>query len=251
MKLSYSDIEKIAETELSAFLGGLVKSEKEIKPIPIIKFAYHYLGLRLVHTRLSDDGQILGLTTYIDTDIKLRRYGKSETIKILKNTVLLDESLKDTQLWQTDELGRCRFTIAHECAHHIIYRMIPEEKREIINKKYSTRIVSPKEMKTIEDWSEWQANALGSALLMPKKYIALMLNKRRLTYYGKRLNRPDQHIFFTMCRKLSVSETMLRYRLEKLGYLQFLSSIDYSDPTDIICSNDIDRILSKEESNYA
>ena len=251
MKLSYNDIEKIAETELTAFLGGLVKSEKEVKPTPIIKFANHHLGLRLVHTRLSDDGQILGLTTYIDTDIKLRRYGKSETIKILKNTILLDESLKDTQLWQTDELGRCRFTIAHECAHHIIYRMIPEEKREIINKKYSTRIVSPKEMKTIEDWSEWQANALGSALLMPKKYIALMLNKRRLTYYGKRLNRPDQHIFFTMCRKLSVSETMLRYRLEKLGYLQFLSSIDYSDPTDIICSNDFDRILSKEESNYA
>ena len=251
MKLRYNDIEKIAETELSTFLGGLVKSEKEIKQIPIIKFANHHLGLRLVHTRLSDDGQILGLTTYIDTDIKLRRYGKPETIHILKDTVLLDESLKDTQLWQHGDLGRCRFTIAHECAHHIIYRMIPEEKKEIINKQYSARIVSPKEMKTFEDWSEWQANALGSALLMPKKYIALMLNKRRLTYYGRRLNRPDQHIFFSMCSRLSVSETMLRYRLEKLGYLQFLSSIDYSDPIDIICSNDFDRILSTEESNYA
>jgi Zn-dependent peptidase ImmA (M78 family) len=251
MKLSYNDIEKIAEAELTAFLGGLVKSEKEIKSIPIIKFANHHLGLRLVHTRLSDDGQTLGLTTYTDTDIKLRRYGKFETIHIHKNTILLDESLKDTQLWQNDELGRCRFTIAHECAHHIIYRMIPEEEREKINKQYAARTISSKEMKTLEDWSEWQANALGSALLMPKKYIKLMLNNRRLKFYGKRLNRPDQHIFFTMCRKLSVSETMLRYRLEKLGYLQFLSSIDYSDPSDIICEDDFHRLLSTEESNYA
>jgi hypothetical protein len=251
MKLSYEDIERIAENELIAFTGGLVKSEKLIKAINIEDFAVNHLGLRIVHTRLSDKGDIIGLTTYVDTNIELRRYNRADKIHVLKATVILDESLRASQAWQHDDMGHIRFTVAHECGHQIIYRMIPESKRASLDLKYSARTLSPRQMKSLEDWSEWQANALASAILMPKRYIALMLNKRRLTYYGKRLNRPDRHIFYTMCRRFGVSATALRIRLEQLGYLQFLSSLEYSDPTDIVCSYDFDRILSTEESNLA
>ena len=251
MKLSYNDIERIAEDELTKFFGELTKSEKQIKAINIDDFAAHYLGLRVAHTRLSDNGDIIGLTTYVDTNIELRRYNRIDKVHVLKDTVILDESLRASQAWQHDDLAHIRFTLAHECGHQIVYRMIPESKRAKLNLKYSARTLSPRQMKSLDDWSEWQANALASAILMPKKYIALMLNKRRLTYYGKRLNRPDRHIFFSMCRKFGVSETALKIRLKKLGYSQFLSSLEYSDPMDIICNDDFDRILSKGESYYA
>lgn len=251
MKLSYSDIEQIAENELTAFMGELVKSEKLVRAIPIENFAAYHLGLRVVHTRLSDNGQILGLTTYVDTNIELRRYRRVDKVRVLKDTVLLDESFRPAQAWQNRNFEGSRFTLAHECGHQIIYRMMPEDKREKLNMKYSARAFTPRQMKSLEDWSEWQASALASALLMPRKYIALMLNSRRLKFYGKRLNRPDKHIFDSMRMRFGVSESALKIRLAKLGYLQFLTSIEHSDPLDIIYSDEYEKLLTIEDAHYA
>ena len=99
---------------------------------------------------------------------------------------------------------------------------------------YSARTVTLGEMKTLDDWSEWQANALAAALLMPKRYIVLIMSGKSITYYGKRLNTPDRFKFDSMCSKFEVSKTALTLRLRQLGCIEFLSSIDYYDPTDEI-----------------
>ena len=238
MVLSRNDIEKIAEAELVSFTGGLVRGERSIRALPVEDFAMHHLGLRLIYTRLSNDGQTLGVTTYADTDISLNRYCRIDTIHVLKDTVLLDECMKDSQDWQHGEVGRRRFTVAHECAHQILYRREPENRRTELQQQYSARAFSLREMKSLDSWGEWQANAVAAALLMPKKYIALMLNGRRITYYGKRLNNPDRFIFDSMCYRFGVSKTAMKLRLRELGYLQFLSALDYYDPLDIICDDD-------------
>jgi len=238
MKLSYNDIERIAETELISFTGGLVRSAWAIKPIPIEEFAVNHLGLRIVYTRLSNNGESLGITTYADTDIELNRYCKKEKIHVLKDTILLDECLRVSQEWQHSERGRKRFTIAHECAHQIVYRMESSGRQSELELKYSARTFSLREMKILDSWSEWQANALAAALLMPKKYISLLLRGRRITYYGKRLNHPDKFIFDDMCYKFGVSQTALTLRLKQLGYINFLTALDYYDPTDILCEAD-------------
>ena len=238
MKLSYDDIDRIAENELIRFTGGLVRQERSIKPTAIENLAMHYLGLRIIYTRLSNDGQTLGITTYADTDIKLNRYCRAETIHVLKDTILLDECLKESQDWQHSELGRRRFTIAHECAHQILYRMESENRQTELEQQYSARTFSLREMKTLDSWSEWQANAMAAALLMPKKYIALMLNDRRINFYGRRLNRPDRFIFDSMCYRFKVSKTAMKLRLRQLGYAKFLTELEYYDPLDIFNDND-------------
>jgi hypothetical protein len=241
MKLSYNDIERIAEAELKSFTGGLTRSAWAVKPIPIEEFAVNHLGLRLVYTRLSNNGESLGITTYADTDIELNRYCRKEKIHVLKDTILLDECLQDSQDWQHTERGRKRFTIAHECAHHIIHRKEPEHRQTELQQKYCSRSFSVGEMKSLDDWSEWQANALAAALLMPKKYISLLLRGRRITYFGKRLNHPDKFIFDDMCYRFGVSKTALTLRLKQLDCIDFLSTLDYYDPSDIVSDKDYTR----------
>ena len=240
MKLSYADIEHHAEVALNGFMGALTNHQKWIKPIPIEYFTTRFLGLRLEYIRLSDDGNTLGMTTYSDTRIKLRRYLRSEIINVPKNTVLIDERLMEPQqLFEPDkEIGHRRFTIAHECAHQMLYRMESKNRRGEMDCRYSTRTYSLRELKSLDDWCEWQANVLAAALIIPKKYVDLLLGNRRLTLYGKRLNRPDRLLLCNICNKLKVSHTAMSLRLQQLGYMSILPLDAFYDPTDVECDND-------------
>ena len=53
--------------------------------------------------------------------------------------------------------------------------------QEACRRKYSARTAySLRELKTREDWNEWQANVLGAAILMPQREIDLAV-----AYYAK------------------------------------------------------------------
>ena len=57
--------------------------------------------------------------------------------------------------------GKRRFTLAHECAHQILFQMETDKIREACRRKYSARTAySLRALKTREDWNEWQANVL-------------------------------------------------------------------------------------------
>jgi Zn-dependent peptidase ImmA (M78 family) len=238
MKLSYKDIEQIAFSSLSEHIGGLTSRMEYIRPVPIESFATHYLGLRIEYTRLSDDERVLGITTYVDTEIKLRRYLRDATINVSANTLLIDERLELHFLKPDTELCRRRFTIARECSHHILHSMESKEKRREMDLRYIGKAFSLRELKTMEDWREWQANAMAAALLMPAKYLALLLGHRRLAIYGNRMNIPDKLALANLSNKLSVSQTAMSFRLKELGYAKVLSKSAYFDPTDIECDDD-------------
>ena len=242
MKLSYKEIEDCAVTALNEFMSAITNQVKWVKPIAIENFATHSLGLCLEYTRLSDYGKMLGITTYCDTKIELSRYLKKETIKVPKDMLLIDDSLKPPSLLGGQPDGqreRRRFTIAHECAHQILYRMMPVEQRRECDMRYSARVISIQEYKSMEDWLEWQSNVLAAALLMPKKYIELLLGNRHVTTYGQRMNRPDRLLIANVSNRLQVSKTALTLRLRQLGYLKVLPSDAYYDPTDIERDDDI------------
>jgi hypothetical protein len=247
MKLSYEDIENLAKEAMNGFMVPAI-SAKCVRPIPIDAFATRRLGLRLEYTRLSDDGQILGITTYTDTDIDLYRYCRKDVIRVSENTILIDEHLmKPLMLFDPDpERGRRQFTIGHECAHQMIYRMESDEQKQKLDLRYSARTASValRNLESADDWREWQANAMASALLMPAKYIELLLGKRRLTLYGKRMNRPDKLLLENMCNRLGVSRSALTLRLRRLGYAKVLPASAFYDPTDIECDDDFDGAAS-------
>ena len=97
--------------------------------------------------------------------------GTVRTIELKQNQILLDSSFLEAG--KVKKLcGKRRFTLAHECAHQILFQMESEESQQKCRESYSERrSYSLRDLKSREDWNEWQANALGAALLMPQAEI--------------------------------------------------------------------------------
>lgn len=162
MILSQKKIEEIAVAVTKDFNEFFFGSEtKDIRRMargtPIDQFAKEYLGLEVSFAHLSPDGSICGLTAYADTEYITEEMGVKRTIPLRKNQILMDTSF--IQPGQVQKLcGKRRFTLAHECAHQILFQMESETAQSAYAKKYSARTVySLRDLKTREDWNEWQA----------------------------------------------------------------------------------------------
>jgi hypothetical protein len=82
-----------------------------------------------MYTKLSDSGNVLGLTTYADVDVGLERNKRTETIHLAGDTVLLDERLYPLGFSPHKEAARRRFTLAHECSYSIAWSLTNSGKR--------------------------------------------------------------------------------------------------------------------------
>ena len=216
MILSYTQIEEIAAAVTKDFneffFGERAAPETHYaQATPIDQLAGDYLGLRVSFARLSDDGSICGLTAYTDTEYAATCQGVTRLIPLKANEVLLDSSFMEPGQVRA-RCGKRRFTLAHECAHQILFQMESDEARQTRRKTYSPRTAySLRDLKTREDWNEWQANALGAALLMPQREIDRAMDYlargRRLINYGGWFNYGDRAVLSQLCQTLGVSKS--------------------------------------------
>jgi hypothetical protein len=216
--LSKQNLEEIGGSVLRDY------SKRIHLPVDIEGFAQRYLGLRIEYRKLSDHGHILGLTSYKGVVVELHFKAGNQYITVPEDTILLDERLESKS-----ELHRRRFTIAHECAHQILTRM-----EERIIKTHSYR-----ELVTAGDWSEWQANVLAAALLIPSAELTAALNWWRMpfkpTLYGNRFNTMEYRQIKHLTQKFCVSIAAMVIRLKELGSIIIKSALEYHDPQEIVC----------------
>ena len=241
MILSYSDIETIAAGVMADFNSYFDAKENRLfsgpRFTPIDQFAKDYLGLNIRFFNLSDDGSFCGLTTYADTEFHLQIDGIAKTIQLKQNEVILDASfIKPDQIKKL--CGKRRFTLAHECAHQILYQLESDQQKDACKRMYSERrLYTPRELKTKEDWNEWQANALGAAILMPWKEVEKALEfyrvHRPLTSYEGRFNYLDRYALSALCHTFGVSKSAMVIRLKQMGYLQEQPASSYYDPLEV------------------
>ena len=242
MILSHAKIEEIAAAvikDFNLFFFGEKASEARSMPqgTPIDQFASEYLGLNVSFADLSADGSICGLTAYADTEYIIEKDGMQYSIPLRRNQVLMDASF--IQPFQIRKLcGKRRFTLAHECAHQILFQMETEEVRKVCQRKYSARTAySLRELKTHEDWNEWQANVLGAAILMPQREIDLAVayyaRGRRLVSYDGTFAYQDRVALDLICKQFGVSKTAAVIRLKQLGHLECCPYSEYSDPLEV------------------
>ncbi len=231
MYLSYQDIEKIADTVMhdfnAEFYGNTIEA-KEPHPTPIEQFAVDYLNLTVKAERLCSDGSICGITAYSDTELETSIYGYLARMPVKQNEVFLDISF-----FQPGNIRRLcgsrRFTLAHECAHQLLYHMEPDEGRASCRKMYAYKTsYTARELKTKEDWNEWQANALGAALIMPRRDVALLaeplLRGRKISVHFDRCTEQDVAIIQYVSGFFHTSVQAAKIRLERLGYLKDLTA---------------------------
>ena len=242
MILSLANIEDLAEAILKDYLGALPDDANHVHPIDIEAFASRCLGLNVAYTRLSDNGDVLGLTTYADVEVELERYMDKQIIKVAKNTILIDDSLIKPFSQPDSNKGRRRFTISHECSHQILFRQEPDEQQQSLLRQYAGRSYSLRELVTKDDWSEWQANALGAALIMPPNSVKLLMEKyargRSLTSYENHFASNDKLILTHLCGALEVSKAAMGIRLRQLGYIVEKPYNEFSDPLEVVNDED-------------
>ena len=133
--------------------------------------------------------------------------------------------------------GKRRFTLAHECAHQILFQLDSDDRKIACHKRPEVRKNGSRVLRTQEDWNEWQANTLGAAILMPQSEVdraMWFINSRKpLTCYGWRFYNKDQVKIDTFCGVFGVSRSAAAIRLEQLGYLNRKKDYEYRDPLEV------------------
>ena len=241
--LGKRELEYLAEEHTKSF------SRYEGKDNPgfsVWKFAAYYLGKKVGFEWLSNDGCILGLSSFVggtsvpvfDPDASMVRWRNLEA-----NTILLSKTLENMPYAP----GKPRFTLMHECAHHLLHKGYFQAKAAKGSGKavaYSLQrdedsTHSPeKKTWTDEERMEWQANYLASALLMPESRVERVLEERgyKEDYFQTVLARSSEPAAYRqllggLAFEFRVSMTVARIRIEGLGFERFPDlSIRKPDP---------------------
>lgn len=118
--------------------------------------------------------------------------------------------------------GRYNFTVLHEVAHQILDRMAPQEQGGCrCRVMYYRGIV---QQHPSQDWGEWQADNMASALLLPAFAVNAALSRFGLEGgidILNRIYRPKEYQrFCDMAEYLGASKQALAIRLRRLGLLK-------------------------------
>ncbi len=234
MILSRNDIEDLAHATLCDFRE---KTGNFDACIDIEEFATQYLKLNLRFENLSDEKKLYGLTAYEDTKLRVIADGEEKIIEIKQHQIILDNSFIENEN-ATELLPKMRFTLAHEAAHQLLFALESIKERQKHKKSYSARTAHTyRELKTFEDWNEWQANTLGAAILMPRDIILDIFENdgitEKIVSYGGILSNANAEIITNLCELFNVSKSAVIIRLKTLGFLEQKSFSDYRHPLEV------------------
>lgn len=227
--LSRKEIDVIGQNIVGDFMPEALKSPQEID---IDLLAQDYLGMDQDFQYLSHCGVYLGMTVFNDTD-KVPVYDPqnncADYISAKAHTVIIDK-----MLLEENQEHRYRFTMGHEAGHEFLHKeyfaydpdqitlfdLMGEAPAPMVQCRVDTKKMDCRISKswTDRDWMEWQANALSSAILMPKIAVAMVVQEVK--------SRLSRNAFMSMALAEEVSSIFnvsfeaATYRLKELGYIQ-------------------------------
>ena len=202
------EFENLADYILRDYLGSEYES---YKPFDVNAFAKDYLKLEISYCEFNPKDNIEG--------------------KRIGNQIQLDQRLNEPT-----RVGERNFTVAHECGHDLINWQDPNY---VPDQTINYRIRSQrKELKTENDFREWQANVVASCLLLRPCLVDWTMftfaRKEKITVFGGyTIHRIDRYIIRMMAQYLGVSQECLRYRLDRLGYLDHKPIAEYDPVMDM------------------
>ena len=143
--------------------------------VPIEELIEQLYKLTIEYKHLTQFGEELGKMVYDDGYVVCfnREKDNCELVSVKSGTMLIEASLvEDEKLY-----GRLRFTLAHELAHWLIHQKI-----------FSGTGVAAASYKKEddEDATEWQANYLAQAILMPKVQVKQCFYSIRNEYLSRK-----------------------------------------------------------------
>ena len=232
--LSRKDIDIIGENLVSDFNPDAMQTPQEID---IDLFVQDYLGTDQDFQYLSHCGVYLGMTVFNDTD-KVPVYdpiqNRAEYISARANTIIIDRTLLEE-----NQEHRYRFTMGHEASHVFLHTpyfaydpnqitlmdLLGEGKEAaMIQCRVDTKKMNCEQQAvwTDKEWMEWQANALSSAILMPKAMVHKLVRALRQKP-GFSQKKEIQRCYIeadTVSQVFNVSFQAATIRLKELGIIR-------------------------------
>lgn len=237
--LSKKDIEDIAEVIIQDYKPKILD---EPCSLDIELFSESYVGLEMDYKDLTHDQSILGMMVFNDCHIPIydAEEEKAKRIVVNEGTILIDNSLLED-----DQVRRGRFTLSHEVSHWFLHRKIyyvdknqislfdvlQEESQPFIKcRAIDIECNGRRQLVTDDDWMEWQADHMASALLMPKrafsdatkrKFKSVGL-KRGFYQMGTDLEQDlwAEVMSYELADLFDVSRTAAKIRLKNLGFIK-------------------------------
>lgn len=257
MILSHMQIEEIAAAVTKDFNEFFFGKDADIgrttaRATPIDQFAKDYLGLSVSFANLSSDGSLCGLTAYADTEYTIEEEGVKRTIPLKANQVLLDMSF--IQPGQVHALcGKRRFTLAHECAHQILFGMESDNDRRMD----ARRNFNPEEPKVMNgdilfaDYMEQWLDIIKSSVAVPtfasysttvKRVVAPYFREKEITL--KNLTAKDiQEFYMKELQRVSAS-SVIHY------HANIHKALKYAVKIDLIDVNPADKVERPKKDRY-
>jgi hypothetical protein len=222
------DFDVIAERILREYQPSVLANPS---PLDLDALAKDKLGLSVKEQTFANDSGIIGVMIFGSLSGRLRYRPRKTENYFDTGIVLLDTGLENS----AD--GRKRFTYAHEVAHWLIHRPYHAyiARKNGDTQSYAACLRSDLQFYKPQndyEWQEWQANALASALLMPKATFAAAMtdifgtDNTSWIYCapGRRGNLGT--IAAAISEIYGVSKTAAKLRLNELGYIRNLN-IEY------------------------
>lgn len=232
--LRKKDINAAAEHFVADFQPSALRQPE---PIDIESFMEIYLGMTPDFQYLSHNGIYLGMTVFNDTD-KVPVYNpqtnRAEYIRARANTVIIDRRLIEDDRQE----HRCRFTQGHECGHGIWHsHYFSRDPNQVsflepctapiiqcrTDMGNSQRRVDPRYW-TDKERMEWQANAMSSALLMPRPAVRMLFEANGHT--GSRISQITKTVN-NLVAECNVSSEAALYRLSDIGLVSKEEAREY------------------------
>jgi Zn-dependent peptidase ImmA (M78 family) len=198
----------------------------------LIYFHPHYFE-KVKPTPLTQISEFLhnrhGISFHFDTHLGYNHSG----VKILgacqlsQKKIVTDNSIRELET-------KFNFTLAHELGHLALHRKVKiteDAASQGIEDTALDMVSGKRKLTSDKDWLEWQANAYAASLLMPRKFVELVLlavqeklgistNRGMIYLDDQSCNKMD---FFQILREMAayfkVSSSAIEYRLSHLGLL--------------------------------
>lgn len=218
---SFEELEALGDAIIESYIQGA--GDQNLSFVDIEGFLRDGLNLHVCWDHFAEE--IPGRIAFISDGrqpLWVYRNGQRKQEVFPKDTVVLDLYLK-----REDEQGRRRFTLAHEAAHKILEKHLPQFSASHFKSEWESNIqYDLNDLHEMMSLNETYANRLGAVFLMPRRLVLQAMREKtrrsRIPIYGYSVFDPkSKSIVCAMAQTLDVSYTALLYRLRELDLLEY------------------------------
>lgn len=208
------EIEQLCQAMIKDFLR--CKRYTNVHCVDIEGFLIDYLGVSILYETFEQQDRI-GFLSDGRQALQVNRDGKSKQIIFPEGTVVLEKALL-----MPEEIGRKRFTLAHEGAHYILNQHIPIQTTAVFHSDFDGEMTYSTEMlRERLSVNEMFSNRAAAYCLMPDFLVYRNLqrcnNGRKIVMYEGNVLAQDQKLMIqTIADAMGVNYSPLLYRLKQL-----------------------------------